>query len=115
MSQYIFIINPGGATLRSGPSKSGGTVRRIAQGESFPVETVLPADPVSGEQWVKLAGKFSASNALVNGYCVLKVGNTVFGVLVGEAEKPTAQDKSLARAELNAIKLAIEERLQALA
>jgi hypothetical protein len=107
----IVITNPAGATLRSGPSKSGGTIRKINNGEVLPVEFLLPADQTTGDQWVKLEGLFPVGSANVSGYCAVKVNNQIFGVVV-EVEPPDGQDdpKRLVRTEIAVIQSFIEER-----
>jgi hypothetical protein len=105
MSYQICIINPRGATLRTGPSTSGGEIEKVAHGDVLDVERLIFTKPqafdtnfipafvdaqrrglVVGDVWCQIKGLQMYENDQVTGYVALRVVSVTYGVLVGMVE-----------------------------
>lgn len=91
MSTQICIINPKGATLRSGPGTSGGVIRPVKHGEVLVVEAIVPTP--GGDLWVKAAGMFTYGLQQVPGYVAQKVAGVTYGVLIDQPEPSAGEYK----------------------
>jgi hypothetical protein len=105
MSYQICIINPRGATLRTGPSTSGGEIDKVIHGAVLDMERLIFAKPQSfdvnfipafmdaqrrglviGDIWCQIKGFQMYKNNQVTGYVALRVLSTIYGVLVGATD-----------------------------
>jgi hypothetical protein len=131
----LVVINPKGATVRTGPSTSGGEIRPAVHGEPLPIfrlifaqrqafdENYIPAfiealkrGTVRGDVWAQISEMQTYHNEPVTGYVALRVNGTIYGALVGSVEPSIppaggAYDEGLRDGE----KIGFEKSIQLLA
>lgn len=141
---YQFVItNQLGATLRTGPSTSGGEIRKAALGgDPLPIarlifsqrqafdETYIPAfleawkkNTVRGDVWLQLSEMQTYKNVPTTGYVAFRVGGTNYGVLVGAVEPPMPiptdaleqYQRGYENGEINGSKSTLDKAIQYLA
>jgi hypothetical protein len=105
MSYQVCIINPRGATLRTGPSTNGGEINILPHGAVLDVERLVFLKPqafntnyipsfmealakslVVGDIWCQIKGFQMFKEKQVTGYVALRVASTTFGALAGSVD-----------------------------